>query len=251
MRPPGAGRLVPESLVAHCLLVERDSGLLLIDTGFSTADVADPSRLPWFFRQAMGPALDATEPAIAQIRALGLDPGDVTDLALTHLDLDHAGGLVDFPAATVHVYADELHAARHPRPQERARYRSVQWAHGPKWREHRIAGESWRGFESVTALGDDVLLVPLLGHTRGHCGVAVRTGDDEWLLHAGDSYFHAGEVLTPPSYNRTLSVFQSMIAASNSQRRRNQERLRDLVADHPEIRVFSAHDPTEFAALSG
>ena len=30
---------------------------------------------------------------------------DVTDIVLTHLDFDHAGGLDDFPAATVHLRA--------------------------------------------------------------------------------------------------------------------------------------------------
>ena len=64
---------------------------------------------------------------------------------------------------------------------------------------HEVAGDDWFGFDAVTALGDDVLLVPLRGHTRGHCGVAVRRPDGGWLLHAGDAYFHAGEKHTPPS----------------------------------------------------
>jgi len=34
---------------------------------------------------------------------------------------------------------------------------------------------------------DDVLLIPLPGHSRGHCGVAVKTGEG-WLLHCGDAY---------------------------------------------------------------
>jgi len=84
-------------LVAHCLLVETGSSLVLVDTGLGTADVADPRRLGTFFRRAMRPELAMAHTAYHQIRALGYDPRDVQDIVLTHLDLDHAGGLADFP----------------------------------------------------------------------------------------------------------------------------------------------------------
>ena len=254
MRPHGGlgGRLAPPSLVSHCLLVERADGLLLVDTGFGTADLADPRRLGRPFVTAMRPALDRAETALARVEALGFSAGDVTDIAVTHLDLDHAGGLADFPAARVHVFADELAAARAPRLRERARYVAAQWAHGPLWVEHRVAGEVWEGFASVQVLGDDVLLVPLRGHTRGHCGVAVRRPGGGWLLHAGDSYFYAGEVATPPSYLPGLVLFQKAMATDESARRHNQQRLRDLrAARGAEVTVFSAHDPEELAALAG
>ena len=240
-------------MVAHCLLVERPTGLLLVDTGFGTADVADPRRLGQPFRAVVRPALDPAETAVAQVRALGLDPRDVTDIALTHLDLDHVGGIGDFPRARVHVHATELEAATQPALRDRARYVAAQWDHAPQWVRHREEGDTWFGFSSVTALDDDVVLVPLFGHTRGHCGVAVRRpGDAGWLLHAGDSYFHAGEVHTPPTCPRTLRAFQRLLAHDDGARRANQRRLRHLHAEHrDEVRIFSAHDPEEYAALAG
>jgi hypothetical protein len=48
------------------------------------------------------------------------------------------------------------------------------------------------GCEAVTAI-DDVLLVPLHGHTRGRAGVPVRVGK-EWLLHCGGAYYFHGEI---------------------------------------------------------
>ena len=65
MRPRGSlgGRLAPAHVVAHCLLVERPDGLLLVDTGFGTADVADPRRLGRPFSPRRGPALDPAETA--------------------------------------------------------------------------------------------------------------------------------------------------------------------------------------------
>ena len=245
MRPRGGlgGRLSPSRIVAHCLLVERAGGLLLVDSGFGTGDIADPGRLGAPFRLAVRPALDPAETAVARVRALGHDPADVTDIVLTHLDLDHAGGLADFPRATVHVYAGELDAAQHPTVRERARYVAAQWAHGPRWQVHQDTGDVWFGLRSVTALGDDVALVPLRGHTRGHCGVAVRRPEGGWLLHAGDAYFDAREADTPPSCAPGLRYFQRLMSVDEPVRRQNQQRLRELRAAHgSEVDVFCAHD---------
>ncbi len=243
--------LVSATMVAHCLLVERADGLLLVDTGIGTDDIADPKRLGQPYRAVFRPALEQAETAAAQIRALGHDPGDVTDIALTHLDLDHVGGIGDFPQARVHVYAAELEAARSPSLREKARYLPAQWAHDPHWVPHREEGDGWFGFTSVTALDDDVVLVPLHGHTRGHCGVSVRRPDGRWLLHAGDSYFFTGEKQTPRRCPPSLRAFQVVMATNNRDRLRNQERLRELHAAHgDEVTIFSAHDASELAALT-
>jgi glyoxylase-like metal-dependent hydrolase (beta-lactamase superfamily II) len=254
MHPLGSrgDRLLPSRLVAHCLLVERDDGLLLVDTGLGTGDIEHPGRLGRPFRAMVGPVLDPAETALARVTALGFRAEDVTDIAVTHLDLDHAGGLSDFPIARVHVFSDELDAALKPALREKARYVAEQWAHGPQWVRHRVAGEEWFGFQAVTALSDDVLLVPLHGHTRGHCGVAVRSADRGWLLHAGDSYFYRGEKQTPPSCPPGLAFFQNVVQVDGRARRGNQERLRSLQAEHgTEITMFSAHDAAEFDALAG
>lgn len=251
---PFGGRgdhLLPSRLVAHCLLVERPEGLLLVDTGLGTGDIADPGRLGRPFRAMVGPVLAPSETALAQVTARGFDASDVSDIVLTHLDLDHAGGLGDFPGARVHVHSDELDAALKPTLREKARYIGAQWAHGPHWERHRVGGEEWLGFQSVAVLGDDVLLVPLHGHTRGHCGVAVRESDEGWLLHAGDSYFNRGEKETPPSCPPGLRFFQTVVQVDGRSRRHNQERLRSLQAEHGStVTVFSAHDAAEFDALA-
>jgi len=258
MRPLGAfgGRVTPTSLVAHCLLVERAEGLLLVDTGFGTADIADPGRLGRPFRAVVRPTLEAAQTARAHVLALGHAVEDVTDIVLTHLDLDHAGGIGDFPRARIHVLDDELEAALHPTPRERARYVTAQWAHGPRWERQRpgAGGESWHGFEAVQVVGPDggdpVLLVPLRGHTRGHCGVAVPRPGGGWLLHAGDAYFSAGDLTSPVTTPVGLRAFQRLMAADDRQRRDNLDRLRELVATSaPEVTVFSAHDPGELADL--
>jgi len=253
----GSGGLLTSRMVAHCLLVETSDGLTLVDTGLGTGDVADPHRLGRAFRSMMRPRLSPAGTALHQVRALGYRPEDVRHIVLTHLDLDHAGGLGDFPQAQVHVFADELRAARARATRgERDRYRPAQWAHGPRWVEHGTGGESWFGFEAVRSVtgssGPEILLIPLAGHTRGHVGVAVRRGDG-WLLDCGDAYFSHTEVdLAGPRRPLGLTAFQRLVATDDRARLHNQERLRELRAEHgAEVELFCAHDPYEFDRLSG
>src|SRR5262245_44195923 len=129
-------------MVAHCLLVETErDGLVLIDTGFGTRDVSGQSGLGSAFRALCGPALAHAETAIAQVEALGYKPTDLKHIVVTHLDLDHAGGLADFPHAKVHLHAREHAAAMARRHfKERERYMTSHWAHGPKWEVYNEAG---------------------------------------------------------------------------------------------------------------
>ena len=243
-----------DEMVCHCWLIETDEGLVLVDTGFGSDDVADPkTRLGKPFVAFTRPRLDPSRTAIAQVRALGFDPAEVRHIIPTHLDLDHAGGLPDFPGATVHVFASEHAAAMAPRNHaDRQRYRASAWAHGPRWELRSEVGERWFGFDGVRAIDgrDDILLIPLHGHSRGHCGVAVRS-EAGWMLHAGDAYFAGGEKLTPPRCPPGLAVFQRIVAYDDALRRLNQDRLRALVCEHgEELTVHCAHCPVEYDALA-
>ena len=246
------GWLSPGRMVCHCLLIETERGLVLVDTGIGLDDIAHPKeRLGAGFAAITRPTRDPDVAAIRQIERLGFSASDVRHIVVTHLDLDHAGGLPDFPKATVHVFGREHDAAMARKTlRERERYRTTQWAHEPAWQIHRTAGESWFGFEAVQAIADvppEVLLVPLHGHTRGHCGVAVRTSD-RWLLHSGDAYFHhaevEGDVAECP---RGLRAFETVMAMDDVLRRNNQRRLRALAQAHSrDVRLICAHDPNEF-----
>jgi glyoxylase-like metal-dependent hydrolase (beta-lactamase superfamily II) len=248
------GLLADARLVCHCLLIEGAEGLVLVDTGFGSEDVRHPRRLGLVFTAFVRPRLDAGETAVAQIRDLGFDPGDVRHIVTTHLDLDHAGGLSDFPDAEVHVLGDELEAARNPSWRERTRYIAAQWAHGPRWVKHEVDGDEWLGFASVRVLpGSDeqILMIPLPGHTRGHSGVAVRRGAG-WLLHCGDAYFHRGEVQTPAHCPAGISAFQVVNQVDGAARRENRERLRELAARHgDEVELICSHDAHTFERHRG
>ncbi len=249
---PVGSRLVGGQMCCHCLLIESDDGLILVDSGLGVDDVTDPRRLGWLFRAATRPRLSIAETALRQVADLGFRVSDLRHIVPTHLDLDHAGGLADFPAATVHVFGAELRASKNPTWKERSRYRPVQLSAVASWEPVEPGGDKWFGFDSVRALPgarDDVLLIPLPGHSRGHCGVAVSTPEG-WLLHCGDAYFHHAEV--QPAGGRAplaLRLFESLVNADRPARLANQARLRALAQSRAgEIRLVCSHDPADLAA---
>jgi glyoxylase-like metal-dependent hydrolase (beta-lactamase superfamily II) len=244
------GLFEPARMVCHCWLIESDDGLILVDTGIGTRDLDDVrGRLGPMFQYVVRPRMTPEQTALGRVVELGFDPADVRHIIPTHLDPDHAGGLPDFPDAVVHVFAAEHQAAiDRPTIPERIRYRPPHFAHGPRWDLRSEQGERWFGFDGVRAIDrlEEILLIPLLGHSRGHCGVAVRS-EQGWLLHAGDAYFHHAELHDPPSCTPGLRLFQRAVALDNGLRLANQARLRELVRDHgDEVRVHCAHCPTEF-----
>ncbi|MFI1169124.1 MBL fold metallo-hydrolase [Streptomyces sp. NPDC020801] len=244
MQPPGL------RLVCHVLLVETANGLVLVDSGYGLDDVADPRRLGPV-RFLTRPNLDAEETAARQVEQLGFRREDVRHIVLTHFDPDHIGGLSDFSHATVHATAAEVHGSViSPSRQERLRYRSAQWAHGPKIVEHQPDGEKWRGFAKAKELdfiAPGIVMVSLPGHTRGHAGIAVDNGD-RWILHAGDSFYHHGTLdgRTPVP----AALTEAVVAHDAEKVRDNHARLAELHRRaEPDLVIINAHDPTLFERM--
>lgn len=244
------GSLLPPAtprLVCHVLLVESPTGLVLVDTGFGLADIADPARRLGSSRRLMRPVLDAEETAVRQVERLGFTREDVRHIVLTHFDLDHIGGLADFPHATVHATAAEVRGAMvSPSRRERNRFRPAQWAHGPKIVEHGVDGEPWRGFaaaEELTDVAPGIVLISMPGHTRGHAAVAVDAGE-RWVLHAGDAFYVRPTLDGEGRVPATLRALESAMAFDGKQLRENQARLADLYRQgDPGLLIVSAHDP--------
>ncbi|MEU2729319.1 MBL fold metallo-hydrolase [Streptomyces griseoviridis] len=245
MRLPGA------RLVCHVLAVETGGGLLLVDTGFGTADIAEPARRTGAMRHVVRPAFDPRETALHQIRELGFRAEDVTHIVATHFDLDHIGGLADFPEAQVHVTAAEARGALSPATLlERGRYRRTQLSHRPRLVRHEPTGERWRGFAAarqLTSVDDGVVLVSMPGHTRGHAAVAVDAGG-YWVLHCGDTFYHPGTLDgTPVPWS--LRVQERLVAHDIRELRSSQARVAALrAAGTEELMVVCSHDPALFEA---
>lgn len=245
-------------LVTHCLVVDTGAGLLLVDTGFGRRDYTHPAFAVRAFNWASNFHYDQKETAFAQIQALGYRSEDVRHIAITHMHLDHVGGLADFPAAKVHIYAEEYQGITHPRTlEEKYVCRREHWAHSPNWVIHQLDRDRWYGFECTPQihLGDiSITFVPLIGHTRGHSAVAVKSPTG-WLLNCGDAYVYHGDVdqggpYYPPKHQLTLKIM-GLFAHAFRVLGSHSHRLRKLRQDHDdEVKIFCTHDPYEFSTFT-
>lgn len=239
-------------LLAHIgtrvLLLETDAGLVLVDTGYGLQDViGTPRRLPFTWPVlVLNARLREEETARRQVERLGFSSRDVRHIIVTHLDFDHAGGIEDFPEARVHLLAAERDAAEHRRRSfiDRQRYRPALWNGVRDWRTYMDGGEPWFGFQSVRdldGLPPEILLVPLRGHTIGHCGVAIKAPSG-WLLHAGDAYLYHQQLRRDhPRMPLGLAAYERVMTTDPAAARANLSRLRDLAATG-DVQVVCSHD---------
>ncbi len=247
----GTGSLIsPATMICRCLLIETNHKLILVDTGLGSRDLAGPDNLGFIFRSIIRPKLNLSETAAEQVKKLGYSINDVRHIILTHLDLDHAGGLPDFPNAEVHVSGAEYNSATAIRSlRDKFRYRSSHWAHNPKWKLHTVEGEKWFGFDAVRTIDNketDIFLIPLNGHTDGHCGIAVKL-PEQWILNCGDAYFFHEEMsLNNHHCTPGLSLYQRIMETDHKARINNQNRLRELKQKQGgKIKLFCSHDYRE------
>ena len=210
------------------LLVETEQGLVLVDTGLGTDDYVHRSGILNVFRIITRVPLDPSQAAVRQVAALGYNPREVRHVVLTHMHFDHCGGLPDFPWAKIHVYRREYEAfLDRPRQFADLAYVRRHIAHGPDWAFYDDTGEKWYDFDAIRLpFEPQMWLLPLPGHTRGQCGVVVKTSRG-WLFQTSD----AAALFNEEAPNWLIRLVLGP----------HQPRIRRFAADHPEVRVISGH----------
>jgi glyoxylase-like metal-dependent hydrolase (beta-lactamase superfamily II) len=237
---PVAGKLLNKSthfwetsfLVCHCLLLETSKGLILIDTGLGKLDIMRPEQtMGRIMNNLLRPALLDVECAIIQIERLGYQRDDVRHIVLSHMDFLQTGGLGDFPNATVHVMKKEFEAANDPQTTlEKIRYVNEHWQHNNKWILHSYSGGSWQGFNFAPVFpeSEDLLLIDLPGHSRGHAGIAIKTREG-WLLHCGDAVLNMAGIVTDKHY-LPASFISASLECCRADRLHSEKKLHALYA---------------------
>ena len=214
----------------NAILVDSDQGPILVDTGIGLHDHESPTRwmrvLKFLYRMPYAPQ----DTAIHRVEKMGLNPHDVKNIVLTQLHIDHAGGIVDFPWAKIHVHKREFEAIMKPRKfLEIFGYDKADIANHPDFVFYEKCTEKWFDFEAIPLpFQPRMYLIPLFGHTRGHCGVAIQDGEN-WIFQTGDGVpANADFHITPAWLNR-------MILGNHVQK------VQKFSQEHPEVRIVAGH----------
>ncbi len=187
-------------LACNCLLVEwqhETDRRVIIETGHGPK--YDEKEQSIF-------AIDPSRWLLHGLKAAGVEPETITDVVVTHLHFDHAGGLTferdgrlvpTFPNAKVHVQRQEHDDARAAFGIMKTTYREENVApidDAKAWRLHDGEAEMLKGIRP--------LLTP--GHTRGHQSVIIN-GADRSAIFPGDLMPTAAHVGAP--YNMAYDLF--------------------------------------------
>ncbi len=146
------------ALSVQPLLVRDGDRIVLIDTG-AAGQMGTQNKL------------------MASLKAAGIEPGQVTDILISHYHGDHIGGLVTksgalaFPNATIHISAADWEVME-PYPEGEDLVAAI----GPKVRP----------FSAGELLTPSITAVTLPGHTEGHSGYEIVSGESR-LLYFGDA----------------------------------------------------------------
>lgn len=231
------------SAIGHCLLVEVNDQLLLIDAGIGLLESKEPEkRLGRELIEVTGFEFDERLTAIRQIEELGFDPENVKHIICSHLDPDHIGGIQDFPNAKVHVSKEEYDSFK----RGNERYLTQQLAHNPELKLYAINDTDWFGLPArkVELNGPiTIYLIPLFGHTLGHCGVAIKT-NEQWTFYVGDAYYLRAELADK---NHPVDQLATIRAVDNPMRLASLDKVRNVIKNFgDQMEYFGYHDPTEF-----
>jgi N-acyl homoserine lactone hydrolase len=219
-------------------LVEHPGvGLVLIDTGLHPSVAVKPSenfgRVTLLaFRDL---EMDAGQALPAQLRERGLEASAVKVVVMTHLHVDHASGISEFPGATFVVSRAEWNAATSQG--QTHGYVTRQFDHAFDYRLLDFEGAdaaSFAGFaRSFDLFGDgSVRTVYTPGHTLGHMSVLLRTARGEVLV-AGDAMY----------LRRTLDDTHLPYRTEDEHVfRRSLREIRQYATETPDALIIPGHD---------
>lgn len=162
----------PHAMDYFIWVLKSDEQIILVDTGYDEAEASRRDR----------PII--REPAAA-LAGIGIAAEDVTNLIVTHLHYDHAGGLKQFPNAKIHLQSAEMAYATGPcmcHGTLRIPYSADHVCEAVK----RVYSGRVIFYEGDGEVADGVTVHCIGGHSRGLQAVRVRTKAG-WLCLASDA----------------------------------------------------------------
>jgi N-acyl homoserine lactone hydrolase len=227
------------------LLTHPGAGSILVDTSLHSSVAAEPrenfGRLAaWVARPRIEPGRDLP----SQLRELGADPRSISLVVMTHLHIDHASGISEFPSSTFVLSRTEwTTATTGSRPLLRG-YRPQHYDNVFDYRLVDFDGErvdSYASFGSAFDLFGDgsVRLVFTPGHTLGHMSVIARLRDRDFVI-AGDAVYTMRQLEGGPGQPRPQDPHLW---------RRSLQELQLFHRQYPQAVISPGHDAAHWASL--
>ena len=165
---PGVNVGVPIELSDNCYLIHHAQGWFLWDTGLSDALAAIPDGKK---DSKSGLVLKRTKTLSGQLEQLGVKPGDIKGIGISHSHPDHIGNVEEFPHVMLYV--------------QKAEYDWPNADGTPRFKpEHPVT--KLDGDHDMFGDGS-IVIISTLGHTPGHQSLLVRLPRTGAVVLSGDA----------------------------------------------------------------
>lgn len=175
-------------------LIVHPEGMFLIDTGLSS-DVNENGYFnkldfisKYYFEKQMKFEILRKQEIDFQLKKIGVKAESISKIILTHLHIDHVGGIKHFPGAPVVVNEIEWKTKDGAFPELFPSNLNIQ----------TLKLESKFGsFEKCHYLtkSKDLVMIHTPGHTRGHTSVALISDDNRIYLFGGDVAYSSSRLV--------------------------------------------------------
>ena len=216
---------VPITIPLSMFLIDHPKGLVVFDTGLNVDNLPEAMR---------NDAHSTPDQRIdRQMARLGYRPEDVKYVILSHMHVDHVGGMTLFPDATFIVRKEELRMAWWPESYEGGYF--------------FIDYKNTRGYKYLQPRDDEevdvffdrsLILIDTKGHSRGHQSLIVNLPKSGRIVLAGDAVQVAANlseaILPGICWNSEMAV-------------RSIEKLQHMQKEG--MQIILGHDPVSFEHL--
>jgi glyoxylase-like metal-dependent hydrolase (beta-lactamase superfamily II) len=225
-----------QRLPVIAVLAHGPGGWILLDTGLSPTMRDEPfARTIFRTRAPEFPTPADVDPLLDALAGCGLAPDDLAAVAISHLHVDHTGGLRHVPAGRpVFIQREELRFGVEQAGIEHAVVREDYVDRAIAWAE--LDGDA------PLLPGVDAISTP--GHTPGHMSFRVRLADGTSWLFAMDA------IDLRESVDTDVPIGSSSLPEGRAQRHASHARL-TAMGREPGVRLAPGHCPVTWPTTPG
>jgi N-acyl homoserine lactone hydrolase len=212
--------------------IEHPEGVIIVDTG-AAAHLKSLPRWHPYFQLAVRFDIEGEQEVGPQLRSRGIGARDVKTVILTHMHIDHDGGLAHFPHSRILASGEEL-ARTAGIGGAILGYLPKRW---PTWFDpeplkwQAVRHGPFAQSAPLTQAGD-VVAVLTPGHTPSHLSILVRDGEAQIMLAGDTSYLES----------TMLRGAVDGVSPNEAEAAATLAAIRELCAERPTV-YLPTHDP--------